>query len=69
MSGNVKIRLSQGKPDENAIGAVIETAFFEEENKLIMELALELVRETTSPSIKSLVAKVNEGSLVMWPSV
>ena len=56
----MKIRLSQGKPDENAIGAVIETAFCEEENKLIMTLALELARDITSPSIKSLVAEVNE---------
>ena len=56
----MKIRLSQGKTDENAIGAVIETAFCEEENKLIMELALELARDTTSPSIKSFVAEVNE---------
>jgi putative acetyltransferase len=56
----VKIRLPQGKPDENAIGAVIETAFCEEKNKLIMTLALELARDTTSPSIKSFVAKLNE---------
>ena len=56
----MKIRLPQGKPDENAIGAVIETAFCEEENKLIMTLALELARDTTSPSIKSFVAKLNE---------
>ena len=56
----MKIRLPQGKPDENAIGAVIETAFCEKENKLIMTLALELARDTTSPSIKSVVAKVNE---------
>jgi len=56
----VKIRLSQGKTDENAIGAVIETAFCEEENKLIMTLALELARDITRPSIKSFVAEVNE---------
>ena len=49
--------------DENAIGAVIETAFCEEENKLIMTLALELVSETTSPTIKSLVAEVNERAI------
>ena len=56
----MKIRWPQGKPDENAIGAVIETAFCEEENKLIMTLALELARDTTCPSIKSFVAEVNE---------
>ena len=33
---------------------------WQKENKLIMTLALELARDTTSPSIKSFVAKVNE---------
>ena len=55
----MRIRFFQ-ETDENAISAVVETAFCEEENKPIIELALELVRETTSPSIKSLVAEVNE---------
>ena len=46
----MRIRFFQ-ETDENAIGAVIEAAFCEEENKLIMTLALELARDTTSPSI------------------
>ena len=55
----MRIRFFQ-ETDENAIGALIEAAFCEEENKLIMTLALELARDTTSPSIKSFVAEVNE---------
>jgi putative acetyltransferase len=38
---------------------VIETALSDEENKVVMNLVLELSRETTSPSIKSLVAEDN----------
>ena len=38
---------------------VIEKAFCDEENKLIMNLVVELSEETISPSIKSLVAEVD----------
>ena len=64
----MRIRFFQ-ETDKNKIGALIGTAFCDEENKLIMKLALELVRETTSPSVKSLVAEVNEGVIGIWPSV
>jgi len=50
-------RLSQGHTDVNAIGMLIETAFSDEENKVIMNLVEELHHETTNPSIKSLVAE------------
>ncbi|XDZ70346.1 GNAT family N-acetyltransferase [Alphaproteobacteria bacterium LSUCC0744] len=43
----------------SAIGMVIEKAFCDEENKLIMNLVVELSEETISPSIKSLVAEVD----------
>ena len=52
------IRLAQ-ETDLDSILKVIETAFSDEENKVIMNLVLELSREITSPSIKSLVAGVN----------
>ena len=52
-------RLSQGHTDVNAIGMLIETAFSDEENKVIMNLVEELHHETTNPSIKSLVAEVD----------
>ena len=52
-------RLSQGHTDVNAICMVIETAFSDEENTVIMNLVEELHQETTSPSIKSLVAEVD----------
>ena len=55
----MNIRLSQGQLDVSAIGMVIEKAFCDEENKLIMNLVVELSEETISPSIKSLVAEVN----------
>jgi putative acetyltransferase len=54
----LKIRLAQ-ETDLDSILRVIETAFSDEENKVIMNLVQELSRETTSPSIKSLVAEVN----------
>jgi putative acetyltransferase len=51
-------RLAQ-ETDLDSILKVIETAFSDEENKVIMNLVQELHQETTSPSIKSLVAKVD----------
>src|SRR6056300_323038 len=52
------IRLAQ-ETDLDSILKVIETAFSDEENKVIKHLAQELSREVTSPSIKSLVAEVD----------
>jgi len=54
----MNIRLAQ-ETDLNSILKVIETAFSDEENKVIMNLVQELSREVTSPSIKSLVAEVD----------
>ena len=54
----MNIRLAQ-ETDLDSILKVIETAFSDEENKLIMNLVVELSEETTSPSIKSLVAEVD----------
>ena len=54
----MNIRLAQ-ETDLDSILKVIETAFSDEENKVIMNLAQELHQETTSPSIKSLVAEVD----------
>lgn len=52
------IRLAQ-ETDLNSIHKVIETAFSDEENKVIGKFAADLSKETTSPSIKSLVAEVD----------
>ncbi|MDC3312246.1 N-acetyltransferase [Alphaproteobacteria bacterium] len=54
----MNIRLAQ-ETDLDSILTVIETAFSDEENKVIMNLVEELSRETSSPSIKSLVAEVD----------
>ncbi|MDA9825560.1 N-acetyltransferase [Alphaproteobacteria bacterium] len=54
----MNIRLAQ-ETDLDSILKVIETAVSDEENKLIMNLVVELSEETTSPSIKSLVAEVD----------
>ena len=54
----MNIRLAQ-ETDLDSILKVIETAFSDEEDKVIMNLVQELSRETTSPSIKSLVAEVD----------
>ena len=54
----MNIRLTQ-ETDLDSILQVIETAFSDEENKVIMNLAQELSREVTSPSIRSLVAEVD----------
>jgi len=54
----MNIRLAQ-ETDLDSILKVIETAFSDEENKVIINLVQELFREVTSPSIKSLVAEVN----------
>ena len=55
----MNIRLAQ-ETDLDSILKVIETAFSDEENKVIINLAQELSREVTSPSIKSLVAEVDK---------
>ncbi|XDZ69650.1 GNAT family N-acetyltransferase [Alphaproteobacteria bacterium LSUCC0744] len=52
------IRLAQ-ETDLDSILKVIETAFSDEENKVIMNLVQELSREVTSPLIKLLVAEVD----------
>ena len=54
----MNIRLAQ-ETDLDSILKVIATAFSDEENKVIINLVLELSREITSPSIKSLVAEVD----------
>jgi putative acetyltransferase len=51
-------RLAQ-ETDLVSIQKVIESAFSDEENKVIMNLAQNLSTEITSPPIKSLVAEVN----------
>ena len=55
----MNIRLAQ-EADLDSILKVIETAFSDEENKVIMNLVQELSRETSSPSIKSLVADLDD---------
>ena len=47
----MNIRLAQ-QTDLDSILQVIETAFSDEENKVITNLVQELHQETTSPSIK-----------------
>ena len=54
----MNIRFAQDT-DLSAIHRVIETAFPATENTVIRNLASDLARETTSPSIKSLVAEVD----------
>ena len=54
----MNIRLAQ-ETDLDSILKVIETAFSDEENKVIMKLVQKLHQETTSPSIKSLVAELD----------
>jgi len=51
-------RLAQ-ETDLDSIQKVIETAFSDEENKVNMNLAQDLSIETTSPSIKSLIAEID----------
>ena len=53
----IKIRLAQ-ETELGSIQKVIETAFSDEENKVISNFAADLSKETTSPPIKSLVAEV-----------
>ena len=52
------IRPSQ-ETDLVSILKIIETAYSDEENKVIMNFVQELSNENTSPSIKSLVAEVD----------
>ena len=54
----MNIRFAQ-ETDLDSILKVIKTAFSDEENKVIMNLVQELSKETASPSIKSLVAEVD----------
>ena len=54
----MKIRLAK-ETDLNAIQAVIKAAFSDEENTLIRNLVADLSGETTSPSIKSLIAELD----------
>ena len=54
----MNIRLAQ-ETDLDSILKVVETAFSDEENKVIINLVQELHQETTSPSIKSLFAEVD----------
>jgi len=54
----MNIRLAQ-ETDLNTIQQVIQAAFSDEENKVIRDLADELLRETTSPPTKSFVAEVD----------
>jgi len=54
----MNIRLAQDIDLDSTL-KVIETAFSDEENKVIMNLVQELHQETTGPSIKSLVAEVD----------
>jgi len=54
----MNIRFSQ-ETDLDSVLKVIKTAFSDEENKVIMHLVQALHQETTSPSIKSLVAEVD----------
>ena len=54
----MNIRLAQ-EIDLDSILKVIETAFSDEENQVIMNFVQELSSENTSPSIKSLVAEVD----------
>ena len=54
----MRIRFAQAT-DLNSIQKVIETAFSDEENTVIMNLAAELSSENTRPPIKSLIAEVD----------
>ena len=54
----MKFRYAQ-KIDLDSIQEKIKTAFFQEENKVVMDLVQELHRETTAPSIKSLVVELD----------
>ena len=51
----ITIRLAQ-ETDLGSIQKVIEMAFSDEESKVIMNLAQELSKETTSPSITAWIA-------------
>ena len=54
----MNINLAQ-ETDLNAIQKVVETAFSDEEDKIIRNLACDLLTETASPSIQSWVAEVD----------
>jgi len=54
----MNINLAQ-ETDLDAIQKVVETAFSDEENKIISKFAFDLLTETASPSIQSWVAEVD----------
>jgi len=54
----MNIRFAQ-ETDLESIQRAIETAFSDEENKVIMNLVAELSREIASPSIKTLIAEID----------
>ena len=62
----MKIRLAQ-KADLESIQRVVETAFSDEESRVIGNFASDLSSETTNPAIKSLIAEV-DGQLIGYVS-
>jgi putative acetyltransferase len=62
----MKIRLAQ-KADLESIQRVVETAFSDEEGKVIGNFAADLSSETTNPAIKSLIAEV-DGQVIGYVS-
>lgn len=55
----MNIRFAQ-KTDQDSVQNVIETAFSDEENNIIMTLAKDLLHENTNPPIRSLIAEVQD---------
>ncbi|MDB2390200.1 N-acetyltransferase [Alphaproteobacteria bacterium] len=53
---NIRLAL---ETDLNTIQTVVETAFSDEENKVISNFVSDLAKETTNPSIKSLIAEID----------
>ena len=62
----MKIRRAQ-KADLESIQRVVETAFSDEESKIIGNFASDLSSETTNPAIKSLIAEV-DGQVIGYVS-
>ena len=62
----MKIRRAQ-KADLESIQRVVETAFSDEESKVIGNFASDLSSETTNPAIKSLIAEV-DGQVIGYVS-
>ncbi|WGK68727.1 N-acetyltransferase [Candidatus Haliotispira prima] len=65
-SNLMNLRLTQ-KTDLDPIRKVIETAFSDEEDKVIVNLVADLLSETTTPPIKSLVTEI-DGEVVGYVS-